>query len=58
MMLTKERMFEILKEAGLDEKKFDQLMQKETAQLSEEELNQIAGGFSRVIQGSSRSRIL
>ena len=57
-MLTKKRMFEIMKEAGMDVKKFDQLMQKETAQLSEEELNQIAGGFSRVIQGSSRSRIL
>ena len=45
-MLTKKRMFEIMKEAGMDVKKFDQLMQKETAQLSEEELNQIAGGFS------------
>ena len=57
-MLTKKRMFEIMKEAGMDVKKFDQLMQKETAQLSEEELSQIAGGFSRVRQGSSRSRIL
>ena len=45
-MLTKKRMFEIMKEAGMDVKKFDQLMQKETAQLSEEELSQIAGGFS------------
>ena len=46
MMLTKERIFEIMKEAGLDEKKFDQLMQKETAQLSDEELEQVNGGFA------------
>lgn len=46
MMLTKERIFEIMKEAGLDEKKFDQLMRKETAQLSDEELEQVNGGFA------------
>ena len=43
-MLTKERVFELMKEAGLDEQKFQTLMEKEEAQLSPDELDEVTGG--------------
>ena len=43
-MLTKERVFELMKEAGLDEQKFQALMEKENARLSPDELDAVAGG--------------
>ena len=46
-LLTKERVFELMKEAGLDEKKYNSLMEKETAMLSDDELDEVAGGFGR-----------
>ena len=44
-MLSQERVFELMKEAGLDEKKYNSLMEKETAMLSDDELDEVAGGF-------------
>ena len=44
-MLTKERVFELMKEAGLDEKKFRTLMEKEEAQLSPNELDEVTGAY-------------
>lgn len=47
-MLPKERVFELMKEAGLDEKKFYELLSKEDpdlAELSEKELDNVNGGF-------------
>ena len=46
-MLSQERVFELMKEAGLDEKKYNSLMEKETAMLSDDELDEVAGGFGR-----------
>ena len=43
-MLTKERILEIMEEAGLDEKKFRTLMEKEEARLSPDELDAVTGG--------------
>ena len=45
-MLTKKRTFEIMKEAGLDEKNFRELLDKERTQLSDQELEQVNGGFA------------
>ena len=53
-MLTKERVLELMKEAGLDEKKFQTLMEKEEAQLSPDELDEVTGGY--FWQGSSSYR--
>ena len=53
-MLTKERILEIMEEAGLDEKKFRTLMEKEEAQLSPDELDEVTGGY--FWQGSSSYR--
>ena len=53
-MLTKERVFELMKEAGLDEQKFQTLMEKEEAQLSPDELDEVTGGY--FWQGSSSYR--
>ena len=53
-MLTKERVFELMKEAGLDEQKFQALMEKENARLSPDELDEVTGGY--FWQGSSSYR--
>ncbi len=53
-MLTKERVLELMKEAGLDEQKFQTLMEKEEAQLSPDELDEVTGGY--FWQGSSSYR--
>ena len=45
-MFTKEKVFGLMKEAGLDEKKFRELLDKEHSQLSDEELEQVNGGFA------------
>ena len=46
-MITDERVFELMKEAGLDEEKFAGLLAKEEPkllELKEEELDQVTGG--------------
>lgn len=43
-MITKERMFELMKQAGLDEKKYAELLAKEEPKLTDEELDIVAGG--------------
>ena len=47
-MLPKEKIFELMKEAGLDEQKFYQLLLKADpsfAELSEKDLDHVNGGF-------------
>ena len=43
-MITKERMLELRKQAGLDEKKYAELLAKEETSLTADELDMIAGG--------------
>ena len=48
-MLTKERVLELMKEAGLDEKKFQTLMEKEEAQLTPDELDEVTGKIDAML---------
>ena len=43
-MITKERVFELMKQAGLDEKKYAELLAKEEPKLTNDELDMVAGG--------------
>ena len=53
-MITDERVFELMKEAGLDEEKFARLLAKEEPkllELNESELDQVTGGFWGALLG-------
>jgi|GEM_PF-2401388 len=43
-MITKEKMFELMKQAGLDEKKYAELLAGEEPKLTNEELDTVTGG--------------
>ena len=43
-MITKERVYELMKQAGLDEKKYAELLAKEEPKLTDDELDMVAGG--------------
>ena len=43
-MITKERMLELRKQAGLDEKKYAELLAREEPTLTNEELDTVTGG--------------
>ena len=43
-MITKERMFELMKQAGLDEKKYAELLANEEPKLTNDELDRVTGG--------------
>ena len=43
-MITKEKMFELMKQAGLDEKKYAELLAREEPTLTNEELDTVTGG--------------
>ena len=45
-MISKERVWELMKQAGLDEKKYAELLAKEEPKLTADELDMVAGGIT------------
>lgn len=49
-MITKKRVWELMKQAGLDEQKYYALLAKEEPQLTDEDMDMVAGGASRPLK--------
>ena len=45
-MISKERVWELMKQAGLDEKKYAELLAKEEPKLTADELDMVTGGIT------------